>query len=123
MNVCKSLTHGWSFTQVSDAPGVERATKDGEWLPTQEFPTTVHVELLKLKKIPDPVRTLLVVGARLFTRCSQFIGLHEWDVQCAHFVVLLLLRHTHVVVQGSERPNGHSRTHLKYLTKSSLHRT
>lgn len=28
------------------------------------FPTTVHVELLKLGKIPDP-----------------FIGLHEWDVQ------------------------------------------
>jgi beta-mannosidase len=43
----KSLTD-WSFTQV----GVE---KIGEWLPVSSFPTTVHVELLKLKKIPDPV--------------------------------------------------------------------
>lgn len=30
----------------------------------QSFPTTVHVELLKQEKIPDP-----------------FLGLHEWDVQ------------------------------------------
>ncbi|KAF5322547.1 hypothetical protein D9619_000300 [Psilocybe cf. subviscida] len=50
----------WSFTQVGGGEG----TKDGEWLGVSTFPTTVHVELLKLKKIPDP-----------------FIGLHEWDVQ------------------------------------------
>ncbi|EPQ58996.1 glycoside hydrolase family 2 protein [Gloeophyllum trabeum ATCC 11539] len=55
-----SLTDGWSFTQVGGGQG----TKDGEWLACSEFPTTVHVELLKLKRIPDP-----------------FIGLHEWDVQ------------------------------------------
>ncbi|KAF8076338.1 glycoside hydrolase family 2 protein [Lyophyllum atratum] len=50
----------WSFTQVGGGEG----TKEGEWLQTSEFPTSVHVELLKLKKIPDP-----------------FVGLHEWDVQ------------------------------------------
>ncbi|KAL0577728.1 hypothetical protein V5O48_004277 [Marasmius crinis-equi] len=50
----------WSFTQVGGGEG----TKDGEWLPVHQFPTTVHVELLHLKKIPDP-----------------FVGLHEWDVQ------------------------------------------
>ncbi|KAF8812399.1 glycoside hydrolase family 2 protein [Phlegmacium glaucopus] len=50
----RRLLTDWSFTQV----GV------GEWLPVSSFPTTVHVELLKLKKIPDP-----------------FVGLHEWDVQ------------------------------------------
>ncbi|KAG5639016.1 hypothetical protein H0H81_007924 [Sphagnurus paluster] len=54
------LLQDWSFTQVGGGEG----TKDGEWLKTSEFPTTVHVELLKLKRIPDP-----------------FIGLHEWDVQ------------------------------------------
>ncbi|TEB30224.1 beta-mannosidase [Coprinellus micaceus] len=50
----------WFFTQVN---GGEGTAKD-EWLPVTSFPTTVHVELLNLKKIPDP-----------------FIGLHEWDVQ------------------------------------------
>lgn len=43
----------WSFTQVGGGEG----TKDGEWLGVSTFPTTVHVELLKLKKIPDPVST------------------------------------------------------------------
>lgn len=54
------LLTDWSFTQV----GVGEANKIGEWLPVSSFPTTVHVELLKLKKIPDP-----------------FVGLQEWDVQ------------------------------------------
>ena len=42
----------WAFTQVAGGEG----TKEGEWLPVSQFPTTVHVELLKLKRIPDPVR-------------------------------------------------------------------
>ncbi|TFK28781.1 beta-mannosidase [Coprinopsis marcescibilis] len=50
----------WQFTQVGGGQG----TAEDEWLPTSSFPTTVHVELLNLKRIPDP-----------------FIGLHEWDVQ------------------------------------------
>ncbi|TFK75967.1 glycoside hydrolase family 2 protein [Pluteus cervinus] len=58
-SVSRLLTD-WSFTQVGGGTG----TKDGEWLGVSEFPTSVHVELLKLKRIPDP-----------------FIGLHEWDVQ------------------------------------------
>ncbi|EKM80323.1 hypothetical protein AGABI1DRAFT_120351 [Agaricus bisporus var. burnettii JB137-S8] len=57
--VSRSL-EDWSFTQVGGGQG----TKDGEWLKVSSFPTTVHVELLKLGRIPDP-----------------FIGLHEWDVQ------------------------------------------
>ncbi|KAF9462600.1 glycoside hydrolase family 2 protein [Collybia nuda] len=50
----------WYFTQLGGGEG----TKEGEWLKVSEFPTTVHVELLKQKKIPDP-----------------FLGLNEWDVQ------------------------------------------
>ncbi|QRV76379.1 beta-mannosidase [Ceratobasidium sp. AG-Ba] len=42
---------------------VIRPAKD-EWIPTSTFPTSVHVELIKLGKIPDP-----------------YIGLNEWDVQ------------------------------------------
>ncbi|TFK43576.1 glycoside hydrolase family 2 protein [Crucibulum laeve] len=57
--VSRQLTE-WAFTQITGGEG----TKDGEWLTVSSFPTTVHVELLKLKKIPDP-----------------FIALHEWDVQ------------------------------------------
>jgi hypothetical protein len=44
----------WSFTQAGGGEG----TKEGEWLPVSQFPTTVHVELLKLRKIPDPVGLL-----------------------------------------------------------------
>ncbi|KZP32901.1 glycoside hydrolase family 2 protein [Athelia psychrophila] len=60
MSIIKQLNENWSFTQVGGGDG----TKDGEWLAVSQFPTTVHVELLKLKKIPDP-----------------FIKLQEWDVQ------------------------------------------
>ncbi|KAH9483065.1 Beta-mannosidase B [Psilocybe cubensis] len=51
----------WLFTQVQQG-ATERKVK--EWLQVSSFPTTVHVELIKQKLIPDP-----------------FIGLHEWDVQ------------------------------------------
>ncbi|KAH7105396.1 glycoside hydrolase family 2 protein [Auriculariales sp. MPI-PUGE-AT-0066] len=50
----RTLATGWIFG---------RAGGD-EYIPIEALPTTVHVELLKNKKIPDP-----------------FIGLHEWDVQ------------------------------------------
>ncbi|KAF8609837.1 glycoside hydrolase family 2 protein [Ceratobasidium sp. AG-I] len=53
----------WSFTQVGQR-GNESVTAKDEWLPTSTFPTSVHVELIKLGKIPDP-----------------YIGLNEWDVQ------------------------------------------
>ncbi|KAL1937730.1 hypothetical protein VTO73DRAFT_12883 [Trametes versicolor] len=56
----RELNEGWTFTQVGGGEDVQV----GEWLPVQSFPTTVHVELLNHKKIPDP-----------------FIGLKEWDVQ------------------------------------------
>ena len=49
-SIARPLTD-WSFTQVGGGEG----TKDGEWLQCSQFPTTVHVELLKLKRIPDPV--------------------------------------------------------------------
>lgn len=54
------LLDNWSFTQIGGGQG----TRDGEWIPVSSFPTTVHVELLKINRIPDP-----------------FIGLHDWDVQ------------------------------------------
>lgn len=50
----------WSFTQIGGGQG----TKDGEWLTTSEFPTTVHVELLRLKRIPDPVSVCAFGGAQ-----------------------------------------------------------
>ncbi|PCH41492.1 glycoside hydrolase family 2 protein [Wolfiporia cocos MD-104 SS10] len=60
MTISRVLHDGWSFTQV----GGGEVVRAGEWLPVHSFPTTVHVELIKHKRIPDP-----------------FIGLHEWDVQ------------------------------------------
>jgi len=41
----------WLFSQVGGGLG----TKDGEWLSVSSFPTTVHLELVKLGRIPDPV--------------------------------------------------------------------
>ncbi|GJE84980.1 glycoside hydrolase family 2 protein [Phanerochaete sordida] len=59
-----ALDKGWSYA-LADAHGTDTGSvKVGEWAAVQQFPTTVHVELLKEGKIPDP-----------------FIGLNEWDVQ------------------------------------------
>ncbi|KAN0097394.1 glycoside hydrolase family 2 protein [Tylopilus felleus] len=60
MSAISTLASGWQFSQVGGGHG----TADGEWLSVSEFPTTVHVELLKSKRIPDP-----------------FLGLNEWEVQ------------------------------------------
>jgi beta-mannosidase len=46
------LGSGWTFTQIG-GQGTDDVT--GEWLETSTFPTSVHVELLNLRKIPDPV--------------------------------------------------------------------
>ncbi|EIN10923.1 glycoside hydrolase family 2 protein [Punctularia strigosozonata HHB-11173 SS5] len=59
-SVQRLIEDGWHFTQRGGGLG----TKDGEWIAVSQFPTTVHVELLTLRRIPDP-----------------FIGLNEWEVQ------------------------------------------
>lgn len=51
------LSENWSFTQVGGGQG----TEDGKWLTVSQFPTTVHVELLQRKKIPDPVGIHFIV--------------------------------------------------------------
>jgi hypothetical protein len=51
--ITRVLDDGWTFTQTRGGQKME----DGEWLETSAFPTSVHVELLRLKKIPDPVRS------------------------------------------------------------------
>ena len=43
----------WRFTQIGE--GKREVVTEGEWLEVTQFPTTVHVELLQAKKIPDPV--------------------------------------------------------------------
>ncbi|KAL4241994.1 Beta-mannosidase glycosyl hydrolase [Abortiporus biennis] len=61
----RSLDTDWSFSLLnSNGTSVAKGVKEGEWLETKEFPTTVHVELLKREIIPDP-----------------FVGLNEWEVQ------------------------------------------
>lgn len=58
MKSVRFLTDNWSFTQVGGGNG----TKDEEWLTVSNFPTTVHVELLKSKRIPDPVSITIYLG-------------------------------------------------------------
>lgn len=55
----RSIIEGWRFTRTGGVGG-EDALKEGEWLNVKQFPTTVHVELLKYGKIPDPVRLHLL---------------------------------------------------------------
>jgi len=76
----RELTEGWSFTEIGGGEG----TKDGEWLSIERVPTTVHVELLKAERIPDPVSRFFLSTNLPLTepRPTKFVGLHEWDVQC-----------------------------------------
>jgi len=60
MSTTRTIASGWRFSQVGGGQG----TGNGEWLPVSTFPTTVHVELLRSNRIPDP-----------------FLGLNEWEVQ------------------------------------------
>lgn len=54
----KALDEGWGYS-LTDAHGTDTGgVKEGEWTAVKQFPTTVHVELLKEGKIPDPVRLL-----------------------------------------------------------------
>ena len=59
----RELHEGWTFAKVGGQEADE--VKDGEWLEVRSFPTTVHVELLPHKRIPDPVRApvlILILG-------------------------------------------------------------
>lgn len=56
------LDQDWQFTQIPSR-GFENVKRD--WQPCSSFPTSVHVELKKAGRIPDPYRDL-----------------NEWDVQC-----------------------------------------
>lgn len=54
--ISNTLTTGWSFAQRDD---------EKSFAPIEKVPTSVHVELLKAGKIPDPYK-----------------GVGEFDVQC-----------------------------------------
>ena len=58
MTVSRNLHDNWQFTQLGGGQVVEK----DEWLPVNQFPTTVHVELLKYKRIPDPVSKIDIDG-------------------------------------------------------------
>jgi hypothetical protein len=93
MSISRKLNENWSFTQVGGGEG----TQDGEWLECSEFPTSAHVELLKLKKIPDPVCQFATEATssvwELISVMIKFLGLAEWDVQCKVLCISLSLTH------------------------------
>lgn len=64
-----SLDKNWSFTEIGGGEG----TKDGEWLHIESVPTTVHVELLKAKRIPDPVGSLSLLFVQFLIICSLWV--------------------------------------------------
>lgn len=50
----RDIHDGWTFKKATK--GGDEYVKVDEEFTVQQFPTTVHVELLKHNKIPDPVR-------------------------------------------------------------------
>ena len=56
-SITRVLDCGWTFTRIGE-------TDNGEWLETSTFPTSVHVELLHLKKISDPVSSASCIRQR-----------------------------------------------------------
>lgn len=54
-----NLNEGWTYALTDAHGGDTGEVKVGEWTAVKQFPTTVHVELLKEGKIPDPVRFLV----------------------------------------------------------------
>jgi hypothetical protein len=56
------LDQEWYYAQATDR---HRETLKPDWQKCSSFPTSVHVELKKAGRIPDP-----------------FVDLNEWDVQC-----------------------------------------
>ena len=69
-SITRVLNDGWTFTQA----GGGQETGDGEWLKTSTFPTSVHVELLRLMKIPDPV------SSASCTSCFQCNGMYLYVI-------------------------------------------
>jgi hypothetical protein len=63
-----SLDKNWSFSEIGEGEG----TEDGEWLQIESIPTTVHVELLKAKRIPDPVHNLSLLLGQFLIICSSW---------------------------------------------------
>lgn len=76
MPTITTLHENWEFAQLRDQKVVD-------WLPIKQLPTSVHVELLKAGKIPDPVSlSMLFLDSPLTVSIDQFVGLNEWEVQC-----------------------------------------
>ena len=54
----RDIHDGWSFRRTDKPDAIDASSGElghGDGFEVQEFPTTVHVELLKRKLIPDPV--------------------------------------------------------------------
>lgn len=92
-----AIRKNWSFSQVSSeqSPDVEESWE------ACKVPTSVHVELKRLGKIPDP-----------------FKDLNEWEVQCKCSVLgsasaCLLTR-----LQGCKRLTGCSKRPLMWTNRS-----
>lgn len=78
-----TLAHNWQFSQVASKTWAD--VKE-EWTECS-VPTSVHVELEKQGRIPDPYK-----------------GLNEWEVQCESTP-----DDKELTRQGSRRPTGRSR--------------
>lgn len=61
------IADGWQYS-LTNANGTDTGeVAEKEWESVKNFPTTVHVELLNDKKIPDPVRSTTHKWRHLFS--------------------------------------------------------
>ena len=75
----RDIHDGWSFKRTDHRDDSDKKSGElafGEGFAVREFPTTVHVELLKQKKIPDPVCVLCSasVGMTLICRLVRWVA-------------------------------------------------
>jgi hypothetical protein len=101
MPTTTTLHENWQFAQVRDQKAID-------WLPVTQVPTSVHVELLKAGKIPDPVSLSASIQIHPHLRIDQFVGLNEWEVQCKSLQVLVTRNGIDFNAQGSESLIGFS---------------
>lgn len=75
MSVITLIDKNWEFSQLHNQEPLE-------WLPASKVPTSVHVELIKAGKVPDPVSLSQHSLDTYLHQFVQFTGQNEWEVQC-----------------------------------------
>jgi len=103
------IDKNWEFAQL-------RPQQPLEWLPASTVPTSVHVELIKAGKIPDPV-SIISFSAYFLNLC----GLPSLSARTnGKFNVIIIVCYEVPLLNASKglaSPTGYSRPHLQSMKR------